>query len=363
MKPFICLLLLLASVCAEAGVANKRVAMLISSYGSESAPELSYDLEELAQAYLVLHENGLQIDIVSPKGGPVLIKNNKDNLDYIQRFKAIALSQLNNTLPVSAVDGDQYDGIFIVGGGGAMIDLPEHEGTQELLTEFARRQGLITAVCHGPAAIADITLADGRYLVAGKQVNSFTNLEEHAFSKENIEKFPFLTEDRLRENGAIFVNNAPMLPYVAVDGHLITAQNPGSVAKAAEAMLVKLGLSPKPRKLFDDEATMALISEARTNGAALIDIALVTSADDYSLNYLALYGFYAYRLAADEDKPTELRLMRTIADYFEHPAYESNLIQALVEQQHIEEATERYQQFSQNYPEHDQVKALAGLFE
>jgi hypothetical protein len=31
---------------------EKRVAILVSSYADQSRPELSYDLEELAQAYL-----------------------------------------------------------------------------------------------------------------------------------------------------------------------------------------------------------------------------------------------------------------------------------------------------------------------
>ena len=65
----------------------KRVAILISSYGSLEHPDLSYDLEELAQAYLVLTDNGLEIDIISPRGGAVLIKTNKDDLPYIQKFK------------------------------------------------------------------------------------------------------------------------------------------------------------------------------------------------------------------------------------------------------------------------------------
>ena len=43
--------------------AGKRVAMLISSYGSQEHPDLSYDIEELAQAYLVLTDNGLEVSL------------------------------------------------------------------------------------------------------------------------------------------------------------------------------------------------------------------------------------------------------------------------------------------------------------
>jgi hypothetical protein len=66
---------------------DKRIAILISSYGDKDHENISYDLEEFAQAYLVLHDNGITLDIISPKGGTVLVKNNKDDLAYIQRFK------------------------------------------------------------------------------------------------------------------------------------------------------------------------------------------------------------------------------------------------------------------------------------
>ncbi len=337
---------------------EKRVLMLISSYGSEANPELSYDLEELAQSYLVLHDNGVKLDIASPKGGAVLVKNNKDSLEYIQRFKSLASAQLAKTLATAQTDIKQYDGVFIVGGSGAMLDLPSHQATQQLLTSAVNKDKVITAVCHGPAAIADIKLADGSYFVAGKQVNGFTNSEEHAFSAEHLALFPFLLQDRLTKNGAKFVHNAPMLPYVAVDGKLITAQNPGSVAKAAEAMVLALGLPVSPRQPFSDEATMALISAARQNGPVVIDLALQQPEHNLDINYLALYGFYAYRLADAADKGRELAIMHTVGKYFSHPEFDAQLIIQSLEEGLTTQAKTTYQQFVKRYPEHKYVAEL-----
>lgn len=361
MKPILYFVLLLFPATILAQPSDNRVAILISGNGNAAAPDLSYDLEELAQAYLVLHDNGVDIDIVSPKGGAVLIKDNKDSLEYIQHFKSLAHNQLRNTLTASEIDHSDYAGIFIIGGGGAMIDLPTDQGTQTLLTQFAQSNAVITAVCHGPAAIADTMLANGRYLVEGKRVTSFTNTEELAFSKESADAFPFLVEDKLVENGGIFVSNAAMLPYVAVDDNLITAQNPGAVAAAAETMLIKLGLKPKQRTLFHDEATMALVSQARVKGPVTIDIALAKSPEKYDVNYLALYGFYAYQLADDSAKPTELALMKTIAHHFQHPMFESALIKALIEQGQIEAAKSTFETFRQRYPEHEHIRGLAAM--
>ena len=337
---------------------DKRVLMLISSYGTEANPELSYDLEELAQSYLVLHDNGVKLDVASPKGGAVLVKNNKDSLQYIQRFKALAGAKLAHTLKTQDTDVSKYDGVFIVGGAGAMLDLPADVATQQLLTRAVRSDKVITAVCHGPAAIADIKLDDGSYFVAGKRVNGFTNLEEHAFSSEHLSLFPFLLEDRLTENGAQFVHNAPMLPYVAVDGNLITAQNPGSVAKAAEAMVLALGLPVVARTPFSDEKTMGLISQARQNGPVVIDLALQQPDHNIDINYLALYGFYAYRLADEADKVRELALMHTVSKHFSHPEFDAQLIVQSLEQGMSAQANELYQQFANRYPGHKYVAEL-----
>ena len=42
-------------------------------------------------------------------------------------------------------------------------------------------------MCHGPAALVDMTLSDGSYLIAGKQVTGFTNGEE-----QNLGRYPWL---------------------------------------------------------------------------------------------------------------------------------------------------------------------------
>ena len=361
MKSLISFLAIFLALGSPASGAESRILMLVSSHGSTDQPDLSYDLEELAQAYLVLHDNGVELDIASPRGGAVLVKTNKDDLEYIQRFKSLALAKLQNTKQAASVQVADYDGVFIVGGGGAMMDLPFHAPTQALLGQFVAQEKIITAVCHGPAAIADIKRPDGTYFVADKTVNSFTNIEERAFSKESMASFSFLTQDRLTENGGRFVHNKPMLPFVAIDQNLITAQNPSSVARAAEASVLKLGLPIKPRDLFKDEATMELVSQARSSGSALIDIALAHDPEQYDLNYLALYGFYAYSLAADEDKQVELDLMTTIGNHFQHAKYDAALIERMVEQGRMGQAEKKFTLFKQRYPEDEQLEALSRM--
>ena len=48
---------------------------------------------------------------------------------------------------------------------------------------------------------------------------------------------PFLLEDRLRKLGANYSKTGNWMPYVQVDGNLVTGQNPASSGPAAEALL------------------------------------------------------------------------------------------------------------------------------
>jgi len=53
---------------------------------------------------------------------------------------------------------------------------------------------------------------------------------------------PFLLEDRLRENGALFEAAPKWTDHVTVDGKLVTGQNPQSGASAAKKVLELLGI-------------------------------------------------------------------------------------------------------------------------
>ncbi len=96
--------------------------------------------------------------------------------------------------------------------------------------------GLVAAVCHGPAGLTNIKLSTGEYLIKGKKVNGFSNEEEELVKLSNV--VPFLLEDRLKAIGGIYEKSEPWQSHVTVDGRLITGQNPQS-AKAVGMAIVK----------------------------------------------------------------------------------------------------------------------------
>jgi putative intracellular protease/amidase len=60
-----------------------------------------------------------------------------------------------------------------------MFDLATGETLHKLFNEFYTANKIVSAVCHGPAALAHVKLADGEgYLLDGQRVTGFSNVEE-----------------------------------------------------------------------------------------------------------------------------------------------------------------------------------------
>jgi len=109
---------------------------------------------------------------------------------------------------------------------------------KSLVEAFAKQGKIVAAVCHGPAALTEAEL-NGKPLVNGKKVTSFSNSEEEMI--DAAKDVPFSLEDRLKERGANFEKGGDLTPYVVVDGKLITGQNPASSEPLGKAMADALG--------------------------------------------------------------------------------------------------------------------------
>ena len=89
-------------------------------------------------------------------------------------------------------------------------------------------------MCHGPAALVNLKLSDGNYLIKGKRVAAFTNQEEDAVGLSRV--VPFLLASKLQERGAKHIPAPNWAAQVVVDGHLVTGQNPASATGVGQAM-------------------------------------------------------------------------------------------------------------------------------
>ncbi|MEO1013008.1 MAG: type 1 glutamine amidotransferase domain-containing protein, partial [Bacteroidota bacterium] len=135
-----------------------------------------------------------------------------------------------------------------------------------IVKEYYRENKVIGAVCHGPAALVNVTLDDGHQLLEQKNVSGFTNKEELLLIAEAKSIFPFLLQDKMVEQGANFKEGPMYLEKVSHDENLITGQNPWSTWRLAESMVSQLGYRPKPRKITDEENAVRILSIYRTAG-------------------------------------------------------------------------------------------------
>lgn len=148
------------------------------------------------------------------------------------------------TVPVSELDPGDFGAVFIAGGHGAMFDLPQDEGLADFLSAFHAAGGVITAFCHGVAALLGVRAPGGAHLVADRDVTGFSNAEEYAVGLADV--VPFLLADELERRGARYTAAEPFRPHVVADGTLVTGQNPASAQQAASTGLRTAAGEPLP---------------------------------------------------------------------------------------------------------------------
>jgi putative intracellular protease/amidase len=200
-------------------------------------------LEEFAAPYYVFKDAGATVTLASPKGGqPPLDPRSADpsaQTEATRRFAtdAAAKADLAHTALLSDVGAGDFDAIFYAGGHGPLWDLAEDKTSIALIEAFWTSGKPVSAVCHGPGVLRHATV-DGAPLAKGRKVTGFSNSEEAAVKLTDV--VPFLVEDELKRLGGLYRKGPDWGSFVAVDGKLVTGQNPASsvgVAKAVIGML------------------------------------------------------------------------------------------------------------------------------
>ena len=227
-----------------------------------STKKTGYELTELARAYYVFQANGFEIDIASPLGGkPPVVIDDEDMGSYDFAFlnDTTAQYKTSHTIPLDSVVAENYEAVFFVGGKGAMFDFPENTAIQEIVRAYYQSNKVIGAVCHGPAALVNVTLDNGKSLLQDKTVSGFTNEEELLLIPEAASIFPFLLENKLVAQGARFNSGKMYLDQISHDDNLITGQNPWSVWSVAETVVQQLGYQPKYREITPEENAVSIL--------------------------------------------------------------------------------------------------------
>ena len=220
-----------------------KILMVLTSHDTlgNTGRKTGFWLEELAAPYYTFTAAGVEIVLVSPKGGqpPLDPKSNEPSFqtDLTHRWEgdSVAKARLASTVRLDSVKSDDFDTVFYPGGHGPMWDLAEDQHSIALLESFVAAGKPIALVCHAPGALRHVKRPDGKPLEQGRKVTGFTNSVEEAVGLTHV--VPFLVEDELKAKGGIFSKTQDWGVHVVTDGLLITGQNPASSGPGAKALL------------------------------------------------------------------------------------------------------------------------------
>lgn len=211
------------------------------------AAELFHPLHEFTAARY-------EVVVASPDGGRVEVDALSDPRDP-SRWSADDLismgalhtpeiaALLEDTPALADLDLDGFDAMVVCGGQAPMFQFRGHAGLQAAVARLFESGRPTAALCHGVAALIDVRLSDGSYLVEGRTVTGFANVEED-FGDAAVGQriMPFRVEDELRARGANYVQAGLFKAFAIQDQNLITGQQQYSGARVARLVVAALGV-------------------------------------------------------------------------------------------------------------------------
>lgn len=210
---------------------------------------------ELTHPYFEFSRIGYQVTIASPDGGKVEMDALSDprhpsrwsaddlvSMGFINTPELMAL--LEDTPRLASLDLDGYDAILVCGGQSPSFTFRKNDDLHDAIRTFYEAQKPVAVLCHGVAALVDATLSDGSYLVTGKTVTAFADVEEEFSDARNgrtITPVEARLEPALKARGANYVQGGLWKPFAIRDGRLITGQQQYSGRAVAELLIAALG--------------------------------------------------------------------------------------------------------------------------
>ncbi|MEH6585888.1 MAG: type 1 glutamine amidotransferase domain-containing protein [Halioglobus sp.] len=233
---------------------GKRALIITTSHGVLAAPgetegpATGVMASEFTHPYYTFLDGGMEVDIASIQGGEIPI--DPQTLQFMVRSPeddrylddAIALAKVKNSIPISDVDIDQYDIVFIAGGWGASYDLAQSPVLAAKVSEsyYGDKAAMIGGVCHGVLGLVNARDRDGELLIAGRRMTGVTDKQ---IKELDIEITPLHPETELRKAGVVFESQTAfrdmLATHVTVDDEqrFVTGQNQNSGLETAHTMM------------------------------------------------------------------------------------------------------------------------------
>jgi len=233
-----------------------RILMVVANPATATTTgwRVGFWASELTHPYYEFTRVRYDVVIASPNGGGVEVDALSDPRDPSKWSAEDLISMgflhtpelttlLEDTPRLADLDLDTVAAIVVCGGLAPMFQFRDHEELKRTIAAFYEAEKPTAVLCHGVSALIDVRLSDGSYLVKGRTVTGFANVEED-FSDAAVGRkvMPFRIEDELRKRGANYVQGGLFKAFVVRDGRLITGQQQYSGAKVGEAVIAALGV-------------------------------------------------------------------------------------------------------------------------
>lgn len=179
---------------------------------------------------------GFEIDIATLSGNSVKLEMwampEKD--DSIMDFYNKYLNKFENPLKLDTIldqvtaEDSPYLGVFIPGGHGALINLPESKEVKDVLKWALNNDKRIITLCHGPAALLAGAIDEKEFLFKGYEMTVFPDSIDEGANQEigyMPGKLKWLLAEKLESLGVKILNEA-ISGQVHIDRNLITGDSP-----------------------------------------------------------------------------------------------------------------------------------------
>jgi putative intracellular protease/amidase len=233
----------------------RKVLMVVAnpSVSTTTGWPVGFWASELTHPWYEFREVGYEVTLASPDGGKVevdALSDPRDSSGY-SADDVISMGFLNTptlaamleeTKKLSELELDEFDSIVVCGGQSPMFTFRDNEDLKQAISHFYESEKPTAALCHGTAALMDVTLSDGSYLIEGKTMTGFADVEEEAADAVVGQKvMPWHIEDAAKERGANYVQGGLWRAFAVQDGALITGQQQYSGREVAKLVIEALG--------------------------------------------------------------------------------------------------------------------------
>jgi len=200
---------------------------------------------------LHLKNAGFDFEIATPTGKPVVFEMwaFPEEDEYVKALYNELKANFEKPLKLedfisnSFDKSDTYAGVFIPGGHGSMLGIPEDENVGQLLN-WAHQNDLFTiSLCHGPGSFLATTLNDQEFLYKGYNMAVFPDSVDKQTPMIGYlpGHMPFGLSERLKDLGVNLMNTKSD-KTVCLDRKLITGASPlasNELGKLAATTLLK----------------------------------------------------------------------------------------------------------------------------